>query len=127
MKKKIGRPKWRGAAQCRPQGESAEDESAENLENLARRFTALPALVAKDEDLRRRGVELCTTCLIGIRKMFFMSVERGIRLDLSHGPQLMCSLRFAVRGSTLSWAQFWQAVPPPGWHDLFAHESVEPR
>ena len=101
--------------------QSAEDGSAEDLENLARRFEALPALVAQDEDLRRRGGEFCTTCLIGIGKIpFFMTVERGMRLDLLRGPQLMRSFRFAVRGSALAWTRFWQAVPPPGWHDLFA-------
>ena len=32
----------------------------------------------------------------------------------------MCSWTFGVRATASAWRQFWQPVPEPGWHDLFA-------
>ena len=32
----------------------------------------------------------------------------------------MRSSTFTVRASDQAWIQFWQPVPAPGWHDLFA-------
>lgn len=104
------------------QAEGSKDvQAGQDMEDLARRFEALPGLVADDDDLRRRGAEICTTCLIGIAAIpFIVTLERGMKLHLARGPHLMRSFRFAVRGSAAGWARFWQAVPPPGWHDLFA-------
>ncbi len=94
---------------------------AEAAEGLARRFEALASLLAKDDDLCRRGAALGVTCLIGIGAIpFLVTLERGMRLHLARGPHLMRAWRFAVRGSVLGWERFWQAPPPPGWHDLFA-------
>jgi hypothetical protein len=94
---------------------------AEATEALARRFEALPRLLEKDDDLRGRGAALGTTCLIGIGAIpFLVTLEHGMRLSLARGPHLMRAWRFAVRGSALGWERFWQAPPPPGWHDLFA-------
>ncbi len=94
---------------------------AETEEALARRFESVPRWLDGDDDLRRCGADFCTTCLIGIGTIpFLVTCERGLRLHLSRGPHLMRSWRFAVRGSCLGWTRFWQAPPPPGWHDLFA-------
>jgi hypothetical protein len=92
-----------------------------DAEALARRFAALPELLAEDDDLRRRGAEFCTTCLIGIAAIpFLLTVAPGMTVHLARGPHLMRSFRFSVRGTAAAWTRFWQAVPPPGWHDLFA-------
>jgi hypothetical protein len=94
---------------------------AQAAEALARRFEALPKLLDQDDDLRRRGVALCTTCLIGIDSIpFLVTLERGMKIGLARGPFLMRSWDFAVRGTIAGWERFWQVVPPPGWHDLFA-------
>lgn len=90
-------------------------------EVLARRFESLPALLASDHDLRRRGAELCTTFLVGIAGIpFLLTLERGMHMHLLRGQPLMRAFRFAVRGSAAAWSRYWQTVPPPGWHDLFA-------
>jgi len=32
----------------------------------------------------------------------------------------MRSWRFAYRATSSAWAEYWQAAPKPGWHDLLA-------
>ena len=32
----------------------------------------------------------------------------------------MRSTAFTIRATDEAWAQFWKALPDPGWHDLFA-------
>ena len=27
---------------------------------------------------------------------------------------------FSIKGTEQGWTQFWQPMPPPGWHDIFA-------
>jgi hypothetical protein len=27
---------------------------------------------------------------------------------------------FSIKGTAEGWTKFWQAAPPPGWHDIFA-------
>jgi len=89
-------------------------------EALAQRFEILPRLLEQNDDLRRRGGALCVTCLIGIGSIpFLVTLDRGVVAAFARGPHLMRSWRFAVRGSVAGWERFWQAVPPPGWQDLF--------
>jgi hypothetical protein len=41
-------------------------------------------------------------------------------VDLTPAPVLMRSWRFSYRATSLAWAQYWQPMPRPGWHDLLA-------
>lgn len=96
-------------------------EEAQEAEALARRFAHLPCLLEDDADLCRRGARICTTCLIEIGTIpFYMSLQDGAMRGFARGPLLMRSWRFALRGTAQAWEKFWQTVPPPGWHDLFA-------
>ena len=36
------------------------------------------------------------------------------------GPRLMRSTAFTVRATEQAWTEYWQPMPSPGWHDLFA-------
>lgn len=88
---------------------------------LERRFEQLPELVHQDEDLVRRGrfVNLETLIQIG-RTPFHVSFRYGRIVDLERGPQLMRPWSVAVRATADAWAGFWQPVPEPGYHDVFA-------
>jgi len=85
------------------------------------RFERLADLLAADLDLRRRGRWVDTECRVEIGAEPFHLVIRGGELEeFAHGPRLMRSVAFSVRGSDEAWQRHWQRVPEPGWHDLFA-------
>jgi hypothetical protein len=82
---------------------------------------SLPELVNGDPVLVRRGRFLSTRFLVAIGESEYLIDVRDGRIDrVERGPFVMPSWRFALRGSADAWRQFWQATPPPGYHDLFA-------
>lgn len=85
------------------------------------RLHALPALAAADPGLVRRGRFLDAEMLVGAGEAsVFVSIRAGRVEGVAAGPGLMRPWRFAVRGSVRAWEAYWQPVPAPGWHDLFA-------
>jgi len=87
----------------------------------AERFTALPWLLANDEDLQRRGRWLTVECRIDIgHKPFYLSIRDGALANLDHGASLMRSSAFCFRGMDEAWIEYWKPIPAPGWHDLLA-------
>lgn len=49
-----------------------------------------------------------------------IKIRRGRVSSVDKGPFVMPRSTFTLRCAPEDWAQFWLAVPPPGWHDLFA-------
>ena len=87
----------------------------------ADRFASLPRLLAADADLQRRGRWLAVDCRIDVgAEPFFLAIRDGALVALDRGPRLMRSVTFAFRASDEAWTNYWQAIPEPGWHDLFA-------
>jgi hypothetical protein len=87
----------------------------------ADRFAALPQLLAPDMDLQRRGRWLSAVCRIDVgREPFFLSIRDGAMASFERGPKLMRSTAFSFCASDEAWTAFWQPLPEPGWHDLFA-------
>ena len=87
----------------------------------ADRFARLPELLAADDDLRRRGRFACVDCRIDIGdEPFFLSIVDGALTAFERGPRLMRGSAFTVRASADAWTRYWEPVPAPGWHDLFA-------
>ena len=87
----------------------------------ADRFARLPDLLAADPDLRRRGRWLNADCRIDIgAEPFYLTLREGALADVTRGPRLLRSVAFSVSGTEDAWQRHWQAVPEPGWHDLFA-------
>lgn len=81
----------------------------------------LPELVNGDLVLLRRGKFLSTRFLVGVGESEYLVDIREGRIErVERGPFVMPSWRFALRGSAEAWSKFWQKVPPPGYHDLFA-------
>jgi hypothetical protein len=87
----------------------------------ADRFARLPALLADDTDLQRRGRWLSVDCRVDVGdEPFFLSIRDGVLSAFERGTKLMRSTAFAVHASDEAWTGYWKPVPEPGWHDLFA-------
>jgi len=96
---------------------------------VVKAFATIPALLEQTPALVMRGRFLDCECLLGpLRHPFHASIRAGRIVDLTPAPVLMRSWRFSYRASPAAWAEYWQAAPRPGWHDLLAltkrHEAV---
>jgi len=87
----------------------------------ADRFAQLPALLAADSDLLRRGRWLSVDCRIDIgEEPFHLALREGALIGLERGPRLMRSSVFSFAATDEAWTNYWRPIPAPGWHDLFA-------
>lgn len=81
----------------------------------------LPGLVNADAALVRRGRFLTTDFLVEVGdEPFHISVEAGRVVSVTRGSASARPWRFAIRAAEETWREFWQPVPRPGYHDLFA-------
>lgn len=82
---------------------------------------ALPDIINHKEGLVRRGQYVSLHFLVEIgEQAFLVDVDKGRITAVQKGPFVMPSWTFALRASADSWARFFEAVPAPGYHDLFA-------
>lgn len=89
--------------------------------SAADRFASLPSLLDADHDLKRRGRWLHVECRVDIGdEPFFLTIDEGVLTAFERGARLMRASAFTLRATDQAWTQYWQAVPAPGWHDLFA-------
>ncbi|MBI2159128.1 MAG: hypothetical protein HYU25_01835 [Candidatus Rokubacteria bacterium] len=94
-------------------------------------FETLPALVNGNEALVRRGRDCTTTFLVEAGDTaWLISVHEGRVAKVERGPFLMRAWSFAVRAPAEAWQKFWEPMPAPGYHDIFAmtkggHARVE--
>ena len=88
---------------------------------VAEIFVAIPAMLERTPALIARGRWLDCDCLLGpADHPFHVSIRNGAIVDMTPAPVLMRSWRFAYRASSAAWAEYWQPMPRPGWHDLLA-------
>lgn len=81
----------------------------------------LPHLVNRDAVLLWRGRHVSIEIMIEVgAQPYYFAIDRGRVMDPQHGPQIMKSWSFAVRGSEAAWRAFWQPFPAPHFHDIFA-------
>jgi hypothetical protein len=84
-------------------------------------FAKIPAMLDRTPALVLRGRTLHCECLLGPSDHpFHVSIREGAIIDITPEPVLMRSWRFAYRASAAAWAEYWQPMPRPGWHDLLA-------
>jgi hypothetical protein len=84
-------------------------------------FSNIPAWLERSEALIARGRFLDCDCLLGpVEQPFHAAIRSGRIVELSPAPVLMRSWRFSYRATSRAWAQYWQPMPRPGWHDLLA-------
>jgi hypothetical protein len=98
---------------------------------MTRVFERLPEWVNADAALVRRGRYLSATFLVEVGDAaWLVTVHEGRVTRVERGPFLMRDWAFAIRASADAWRRFWERVPAPGFHDLFAmtkggHAHVE--
>jgi hypothetical protein len=81
----------------------------------------LAELANADAWLVHRGRTLDTTFLLGIGNAdYLVRIHRGRVEAVVKGPFVQPRWTFALRASREAWDTFWQPMPPPGGHDLFA-------
>jgi hypothetical protein len=81
----------------------------------------LSDLVNGDADLLRRGQYLTATFIIGIGNTdWLVEIREGQVATVQPEPALMTPSQFSIRASENAWREFWQPVPLPGFHDIFA-------
>jgi hypothetical protein len=81
----------------------------------------LPELVNNDPILIRRGRFLSDTFMLEVGdQQYLIRISAGRIEAIDKGPFVMRSWTFAIRAPQETWARFWQRIPDPGYHDIFA-------
>lgn len=81
----------------------------------------LAELVNADPVILRWGRHMNETFMIEVGpEQYLLTVREGRIEKIEKGPFVQRSWRFAIRAKQEHWERFWQKVPAPGWHDLFA-------
>ena len=84
-------------------------------------LTGLAALANDNAWLVHRGRHLDVSFLLGVGdERYLVRIHRGRIEAMEKGPFVMPRCSFSLIASDKAWATFWQAVPPPGFHDLIA-------
>ena len=81
----------------------------------------IPELVNDNPGIVRWGRHMNETFMLEVgAEQYLLTVHAGRIEPVARGPFVMRAWRFAIRARTECWEKFWQKVPSPGWHDLFA-------
>jgi len=81
----------------------------------------IPDRVNANPRLCHRGRFFTSDIMIEIGDTpYYLRINNGRIDDLSEGPVLMRPWAFAIRAGESAWTAFWQAMPAPGYHDIFA-------
>jgi hypothetical protein len=83
------------------------------LEHIAARLDETPHLL-------RLGRLFSETVLIEIDdECYYLGFDRGRIEKIAHGRNRKTPWRFAIRTDSDALERFWQALPAPGFHDIF--------
>jgi hypothetical protein len=88
---------------------------------IAELMAKLPELVNGDPALQLRGRYIQAELMIEIGGTpYYLTVADGRVTRCDRGPLIMRAWAFALRGTEAVWREFWQPVPRPLSHDIFA-------
>ena len=81
----------------------------------------IPELVNGDNWLTHRGRFVRLDFVIQIdAAVYYLAVDRGRISPVDSATRLTPAYCFALRGSAATWGAFWQQMPRPPFHDIFA-------
>ena len=81
----------------------------------------LGEIVNGDQALVRRGRYFTDTFMLEVGETQYLIEIRNGRVErVETGPFVMRSWTFAIRATEDVWRTFWEELPPPGYHDIFA-------
>lgn len=87
---------------------------------LQQKLEAMTKAAAAKTHLRRLGRLFNETVLIDVDgDEFYLTFEKGDVIEIKPGPSLKTPWRFALRVNGDALMKFWEAVPRPGYHDIF--------
>lgn len=105
-----------GTPRSEPDHETVESPSEDELAIRLRRALTGPSATA----LVARMPNLAVRASVGVGELrFHLDIDRG-RMNVLETVPLLSPWHFAVKGSAAAWAAYWEPMPRPGWHDLFA-------
>lgn len=83
-------------------------------------FERIQSRLEETPHLQRLGRLFSETVLVKVDGAeFYLTFEKGRIAGLAEGPSRKTPWRFALRTDADALAQFWQARPAPGFHDIF--------
>ena len=78
-------------------------------------------IVNGNEGLVRRGRYFSDTFMLEVGEtQYLIKVLQGRIETVELGPFVMRSWTFALRATEDVWQRFWEQLPKPGYHDIFA-------
>jgi hypothetical protein len=96
-------------------------ENTVEQERVAAAISQIQDRLESDAALVQRGRLVNATMILSVEQDEWMFRIRDGRIaELSRGPFVMPSYTFRIAAPRAEWLRFWQPVPPPGSHDLFA-------
>ena len=91
------------------------------VQQMTQWLTRLVRVVNENPRLVQRGKHVDALMLLDTGEtQHLLDIRRGRIEALGTGPFVMPRWDFALRAPMSEWLAFWQAVPAPGHHDLFA-------
>jgi hypothetical protein len=74
-----------------------------------------------DPDIERRGKWFSGAFQLKIGEVaFLVTVADGKVASVERGPYFLRTNQFSIAATEEAWSKFWQPIPEPGWHDIFA-------
>lgn len=87
---------------------------------LRQKFETMAESISAKAHLRRLGQLFSETVLLEIHgNEFYLTFEKGRVIEIKEGPSLKTPWRFALRANGDALLKFWEAIPRPGYHDIF--------
>lgn len=91
------------------------------MREMAEWLRGMQGIVNDSGALARRGRHVRASVLIDTGDtQHLLGIHAGRIERLEHGPFVMPTWDFALRAPLSEWLAFWQPLPAPGHHDLFA-------
>jgi len=92
---------------------------------MLERIQEIAAALETRPHLHRIGALFSETVLLEVDGAeFYLAFEKGHLVSVVPGPSKRTPWRFALVTDAAALEAFWQPLPPPGFHDIFALAKI---